>query len=191
MQSTLLRFKVYWLLIEHIKNPKMLTILTGKDNKILRTPASKVLHFDQKLEDTVEMMIDTMLNPEGQDVTGIGIAAPQVGISKQIIVVTLNVNHKKDPKVLVMINPEIIEASSTLSNYEEGCLSLPGAYGRVKRPAKVKIKWQNLDGNWCEKKLEKWDARIFLHEYDHLVGKLFIDYLESQEIARLTKQGHL
>ena len=169
----------------------MLTILTGKDNKILRTPASKVLHFDQTLEDTVEMMIDTMLNPEGQDVTGIGIAAPQVGISKQIIVVTLNVNHKKDPKVLVMINPEIIEASSTLSNYEEGCLSLPGAYGRVKRPAKVKIKLQNLDGNWCEKKLDKWDARIFLHEYDHLVGKLFIDYLESQEIARLTKQGHL
>jgi peptide deformylase len=169
----------------------MLTILTGRDNKILRTPASKVTHFDTRLADTVEMMIDTMLNPDGQDVTGIGIAAPQVGIAKNIIIVTLNLNNKKEPKVLAMINPEIIETSENFSNYEEGCLSLPGAYGRVKRPAKIKVKWQNVDGNWCEKKLDKWDARIFLHEYDHLIGKLFIDYLDEKEIARLTKQGHL
>jgi len=150
----------------------MLTILTGKDNKVLRTPAKTVTNFDDKLKDTVELMIDTMLNPDGQDVTGIGLAAPQVGIAQQIIIVTLNINSKKDPKILSMINPEILEVSESTTNYEEGCLSLPGAYGRVIRPAKVKVKWQNAEGNWCEKKFDGWDARIFLHEYDHLVGKM-------------------
>ncbi len=163
----------------------MLTILTGKDNKILRTPAKKVEVFDQKLADTVDMMIETMLNPDGQDVTGIGLAAPQVGIAQQIIIVTLNINHKKDPKIIVMINPEIIEQSESTTNYEEGCLSLPQAYGRVERPAKVKVKWQNVQGNWCEKKFDKWDARIFLHEYDHLIGKLFIDYLDETNRQKL------
>ncbi len=169
----------------------MLTILTGKNNKILRTPAAPVEVFDEKLADTVELMIQTMLNPEGQDVTGIGIAAPQVGIAQKIIVVTLNVNTKKEPKTIVMINPEILETSEVTSNYEEGCLSLPGAYGRVTRPAKVKVKWQNVQGNWCERKFDKWDARIFLHEYDHIQGKLFIDYLNDKEIAKLKDQGHL
>lgn len=166
----------------------MLTILTGKDNKILRTPAKKVDVFDEKLADTVDLMIDTMLNPDGQDVTGIGIAAPQVGISQQIIVLTLNVNTKKDGKLLVMVNPEILEQSESTSNYEEGCLSLPGVYGRIDRPAKVKVKWQNLKGNWCERKFDKWDARIFLHEYDHLIGKLFIDHLPESEVTQLTEK---
>jgi peptide deformylase len=169
----------------------MLTILTGKDNKILRTPAKKVAFFDEKLTDTVDLMIDTMLNPEGQDVTGIGLAAPQVGIAQNIIIVTLNVNAKKDPKIVVMINPEIIESSEATTNYEEGCLSLPGAYGRVTRPAKVKVKWQNEKGNWCERKFEKWDARIFLHEYDHLIGKLFIDYLSPEEVEKLKEKKKL
>ena len=163
----------------------MLTILTGKNNKILRTPATPVHSFDAKLADTIDMMIDTMLNPDGQDVTGIGLAAPQVGISQQIIIITLHVNTKKDPKIVVMINPEIIEESKTTSNYEEGCLSLPKAFGRVTRPAKVKVKWQNLEGNWCERKFDKWDARIFLHEYDHLIGKLFIDYLDDEALKKL------
>lgn len=169
----------------------MLTILTGKDNKILRTPASQVEHFDGKLQDTVDLMIDTMLNPDGQDVTGIGLAAPQVGISKQIIIITLNVNGKKESKIVSMINPEIVEISKFTSNYEEGCLSLPGAYGRVTRPAKVKVKWQNTQGNWCERKFDKWDARVLLHEYDHLVGKLFIDYLSDEEREILIKKGRI
>lgn len=169
----------------------MLTILTGQENKILRTPAHKVTVFDRKLADTTQRMIETMLNPDGQEVTGIGLAAPQVGISQQIIVVTLNVNTKKAPKVMVMINPEILEISDATTNYEEGCLSLPKAYGRVKRPAKIKIKWQNLQGNWCERKFDKWDARIFLHEFDHLNGKLFIDYLSPGERAILIAEGKL
>lgn len=169
----------------------MLTILTGPDNKILRTPAAPVTAFDDQLKDTVALMTETMLNPDGQDVTGIGLAAPQVGIGQQIILVTLNLTAKKGQKVVAMINPEIIETSSTTSAYEEGCLSLPGAYGRVTRPAKVKVRWQNLEGNVCERKFDKWDARIFLHEYDHLIGKLFIDYLPEKEVQKLKDQGKI
>ncbi len=167
----------------------MFTILTGENNKILRTPARKVTAFDQKLEDIVEMMVETMLKPDGQDVTGIGLAANQVGLLEQIAIITLNVNTNKNPKIVAMINPEILEVSESKSTYEEGCLSLPGWYGRVSRPAKVKVRWQNTKGHWCEKRLEKWDARIFLHEYDHLQGKLFTDYLTSEELDKIKKSN--
>ena len=154
----------------------MLTILEGKDNKILRSKAKPVTLFDQKLRDTVDVMTQTMISPQEEGVRGIGLAANQVGILEQIIIITFHVNTKKKQKIVSMINPQIISTSKTEIIYEEGCLSLPGVYGNVKRPISVKVKWQNPEGNWCEKKLEKWDARIFLHEYDHLQGILFIDY---------------
>lgn len=169
----------------------MLTILTGKDNKILRTPAQKVETFDDKLKDTVALMEETMRAPEGQDVTGIGLAAPQVGIGQQIILVTQNLESRKNQKIIVMINPEILEQSEATTTKEEGCLSLPGAYGRVTRPAKVKVCWQNLEGHTCERKFDKWDARIFLHEYDHLHGTLFIDYLSKDAYQKLVDQGKI
>ncbi len=158
----------------------MLTILTGSDNKILRSTAIPVTKFDQKLQDTADAMIDTMLNPEGLSVCGIGIAANQVGILEQIMIVTFNVETNKEPKIVAMINPEVVSFSKNEIVMEEGCLSLPQTYGKVSRPAKVHVRWQNLEGNWCEKKLDKWDARVFQHEYDHLHGKLFIDYLPTK-----------
>ena len=134
--------------------------------------------FDEKLKKTVDAMIATMLSPDQGDVTGIGLAANQVGLLDRIMIVTLNVNTKKDHKVVAMINPEIVWESEDKVVMEEGCLSLPKTFGKVIRPAKIKVKWQNVDGNVCEKKLASWDARIFQHEYDHLEGVLFIDYLK-------------
>ena len=154
-----------------------LDIITGKDESVLRAKALPVTEFDKDLETLVINMVETMLEPDnGEDVTGIGLAANQVNILKRIMIVTFNVNTRKKHKIVPMINPEILELSPSTIAYEEGCLSLPGQYGQVTRPAKVKARWQNLKGNWCEKRLEGWDARIFLHELDHLNGKLFIDY---------------
>ena len=82
-----------------------------------------------------------------------------------------------------VINPEIIEVSTKEVVLEEGCLSLPDIYEKISRPAKVKVKWQNQKGHWCERKFDKWDARVFLHEYDHLEGKLFTDYLTSSRLT--------
>lgn len=155
----------------------ILDIVTGQDNPVLRAKAKPVRKFDKDLEKLVDDMTETMLNPgQGEEVTGIGLAANQVGILQRVMIVTFNVHTKKKHKIVPMINPEILECGPAEVTYEEGCLSLPGKYGAVTRPAKVKVRWQNLEGNSCEKKLDGWDARIFLHEHDHLDGKLFIDY---------------
>jgi len=155
----------------------MLTIVTGKDQPILHTVCKTVEKFDDDLIDLLTDMEDTMLGDQEGGVSGIGLAANQVGIDARIMLVTFNVGQKKNMKVVPMINPEIIEVSEQKISMEEGCLSLPGQLGQVIRPAKIKARWQNAKGNWCEKKLNGWDARIFLHELDHLDGKLFIDYL--------------
>ena len=155
----------------------MFDIVTGEDQKILHTVCAPVTVFDERLESLVQEMIDTMTAPDPDtEVVGIGLAANQVNVNARVMLITLNVGTKKEHKVLPMINPEIIEMSPKKVWMEEGCLSLPGMFGRVERPSKVKVCWQNVEGNMCEKKFEAWDARIFLHEYDHLEGKLFIEY---------------
>jgi len=166
----------------------MLEIVTGEDQKILHTVCQPVEVFDEKLELLVQEMIETMTAPDPEtDVVGIGLAANQVNVDQRVILITLNVGTKKDHKVLAMINPEIVELSPQKVWLEEGCLSLPGMFGKVERPAKVKVRWQNTKGNWCEKKFENWDARIFLHEYDHLEGKLFIEYPLKDPSTQLQK----
>lgn len=163
----------------------MYDIVTGPDQPILRTVCKSVEKFDEHLENIVREMEETMLAPTGPDeVRGVGLAAPQVNIDMRIILVTLNVGTRKEQKVLPLINPEILELSDEKIKMEEGCLSLPQTFGKVTRPAKVKVRWQNLKGNWCEKKFDSWDARIFLHENDHLNGVLFTDYLDESEIER-------
>jgi len=155
----------------------ILDIVTGQSEVVLRAKAQPVEHFDADLQKFVDDMVETMLSPgQGDDVKGIGLAANQVGVLQRVMIVTFNVNTKKKHKIVPMINPEIVEYGKSEITYEEGCLSLPGEYGNVRRPAKIKARWQTPEGNWAEKKLDGWDARIFLHEYDHLDGKLFIDY---------------
>lgn len=163
----------------------MLSLETGTNNTILRTPCEKVTVFDDDLQKIIQDMTHTMLAPADNGVTGVGLAANQVGIGKRILLITLNVNTKKRQKVLPMINPEIVELSPSTEIMEEGCLSLPDVYAQVARPSKVKVRWHNEKGIVCERKFDKWDARIFLHEFDHLEGKLFVDYLPEKEKEEL------
>ena len=156
----------------------MLKIVTGDDKPILRKTIQAVTVFDEDLARTADEMIETMLAPmEDSDVVGIGLAANQVGIDKRMAIVTLNIDTKKKHKIVTMVNPEIIESTKQEVSMEEGCLSLPGESGKVSRPSKIKLKWQNINGNWSEKKFDGWDARVIQHEIDHLNGVLFTDYL--------------
>ncbi len=156
----------------------MFKIEIGTKNEILRTHCERVTVFDEKLENLIAEMEETMTAPDPDTgIKGVGLAANQVGKNIRLILITLNVNTKKKPKIIAMINPEILEKSAQTVEMEEGCLSLPGKFAKITRPAKIKVKWQNTAGNWCERKFDKWDARIFLHEYDHLEGVLFTDYL--------------
>ena len=148
--------------------------ITVYGDSILRKTIDSIPAVNDELIENIQDMFETMRNANG-----IGLSANQVGLNKKMFIVDLKgVEGYDDFKPLVVINPEIIEHSDDLVIMEEGCLSLPNVYGKVVRPSKVKVKWQNLAGNWCEKKLEDWDARIFLHEFDHLEGIMFTDYLK-------------
>ena len=155
----------------------MFSIETGVQNPILRATCKKVVKFDDELKAVVDEMKETMLHEDPETgIRGVGIAANQVGKDHRIMLISLNVGTKKDQKVVPMINPELLWESPQRVVMEEGCLSVPGQFADVARAARVKVRWQDLSGTWREKKFGQWDARIFLHELDHLEGKLFTDY---------------
>ncbi|MBR0672234.1 peptide deformylase [Neoroseomonas soli] len=108
---------------------------------------------------------------------GIGLAAPQVGELLRLVVIDLQKDEQQDPVVLV--NPEIVAASKELATREEGCLSLPGQYAEVTRPAVVKVRYQDLTGAKREIEGEGLMAACLQHEIDHLDGVLFVDYLST------------
>lgn len=101
---------------------------------------------------------------------GIGLAANQVGIDKRFFVLGI-----QEDECIKVINPEIVEFGDEIVEYEEGCLSIPGIYKKVKRPEKIKVKYYDEYGNLIEKELNGILSRAFQHEYDHIEGILFID----------------
>ena len=136
-------------------------------DEVLREKAKPVENFDQALEDTVRQMFVIM-----REKKGVGLAAPQVGISQRFFV-----TEAVDDKPRVFVNPEIIETSQETVKGEEGCLSLPGVWASVVRPYSVKVQAQDTTGKIFHLNAEGWLARIILHENDHLNGLLFVDRL--------------
>jgi peptide deformylase len=134
---------------------------------VLSQPGEPVTEFNDELRTLVADMFETMYAAQG-----IGLAAPQVGVSKRITVIDLSMG--KDPKdKLVLINPEVISSEGKLYE-EEGCLSFPEIREKVVRAAKVRIRAQNERGKWFEMDGEALLSRAFQHEIDHLDGVLFI-----------------
>jgi peptide deformylase len=144
---------------------------------VLRQTASPVEQFDADLRELAESMIQTMLAEKG-----IGLAAPQVNISKRMIV-ALQMKDFDDnaAQPLVLVNPVVVRVSKDMWSYEEGCLSIPGISASVVRPQDVDVKYQDLDGEFHAVSASGIFGRILLHEIDHLDGKLFIDYLSSAQ----------
>lgn len=141
-----------------------------KGDDILSKVCKPVVKFDKKLHILLDDMYETMQKHEG-----VGLAAPQIGILKRVVVIDVGEG------LIELINPEIIEESGS-QNGAEGCLSVPGVYGEVERPMHVKAKAQDRDGNWFEIEGEELLARAICHECEHLDGKLFTErvtkYLE-------------
>ena len=156
---------------------------------VLAKRGAPVTEFDDKLNTLVEEMFESMYAAQG-----IGLAAPQIGLSQRLTVI--DISFKKDPEAkIVLINPEIVEREGEQYE-EEGCLSLPEIREKVKRSAKVKVRAQNPDGEWFEMEGEELLARAFQHEIDHLDGVLFIDRLSRlkkdlivRKIKKLIKNG--
>ncbi|MZR62955.1 peptide deformylase [Alcanivorax sp. DP30] len=146
----------------------------------LRTVAKPVEKVDDELRKLIDDMFETMY-----DAPGIGLAATQVNVHKRVIVMDLS-DDKNEPRVF--INPEITPLTQDLAPYEEGCLSVPGFYEKVKRPARVKIKALDRDGNVFEEEADELLATCIQHEIDHLEGKLFVDYVSRLKRDRIKKK---
>jgi peptide deformylase len=147
-------------------------------DQVLRETAEPVEKIDQSVKDLVAQLIATLKNAHG-----LGLAAPQIGASRRIFIIDLSALDLSE-SVRVFINPEIIESSGEVV-MEEGCLSFPGIYQKISRPEKIKVKALDLDGKEFTLEAEGMLARAIQHEYDHLEGKLFIDYLSSLSLTLL------
>ncbi|HBT51641.1 MAG TPA: peptide deformylase [Petrotoga sp.] len=148
---------------------------------VLRKRAKKVESFDENLKDIVDEMFSTMYLYDG-----VGLAAPQVGISLRFFIMDSREENEKGKKVV--INPEIIEFLGEEISSEEGCLSIPDIFEDVVRAEGVKVRYQDLSGKVIEEELHGYQARIFQHETDHLEGILFTDKLPIVKKARLKKE---
>ena len=154
--------------------------LTKLGEDILR---QKAVPFEmEEINDDLRAFIDEMFDTMNE-ANGVGLAGPQAGISKRIFVVVADDEVRR-----VFINPQIISTSSELSDYDEGCLSVPGVYETVQRPAKVSVQAYNENGKLFTLDADGLLARIIQHEYDHLEGMLFIDRVSSEFAEKTTEQ---
>jgi peptide deformylase len=139
-------------------------------DKVLRNKGETVKEFGPELKPLFKQMEETMI-----DAKGVGLAAPQIGIPKQIAI--MNPEPDDDTKLIRMINPRIVAASNETERLEEGCLSVPGVRGDVVRASEVTVRYQDENGKERTLHAEGMLARIIQHELDHLNGVLFIDRL--------------
>ncbi|MDC1229094.1 peptide deformylase, partial [Octadecabacter sp.] len=158
------------------------TILLHPDPR-LKAVCDPVDAFDKDLRALADDMLETMY-----DAPGIGLAAPQVGVMNRMLVMDCVKDDLAAAEPMVLINPRVIDASTDLNVYDEGCLSIPDQYAEVERPARVKVEWSDLDGKTVQKEFDGLWATCVQHEIDHLNGKLFIDYLKPLKRQMITRK---
>ncbi len=166
--------------------------LGSPQDAVLRRRAHKVTVFDDKLRRLIDDMAETMINAPG-----VGLAAPQVGVSQRIIVVRLPDDEESRQEygdqagvLYKVVNPEIARASEEMVDGAEACLSIPGYFGTVSRHVAVTVKGQDPYGKKIRIKATDWLARVFQHEIDHLEGVLFLDRAsEIWEASNLEKSA--
>ena len=149
----------------------------------LKTAARPVERVTPEIRQLADDMLATMY-----DAPGIGLAAPQVGVMARIFVMDCVKGEDAPPRPMVLINPEITWTSDETATYEEGCLSIPEQYAEVTRPAEVRMRWMDLDGQTQEERFDGLWATCAQHEFDHLNGRLFIDYLGPIKRQLITRR---
>ena len=169
---------------EAVDNPPLEIFKLGSET--LRTEAKRISKVDNQIRNLAKDMLQSMYSAKG-----IGLAGPQVGISKELLVIDINFEDSA-AEPLILINPEITAFGSTLNTYEEGCLSIPGVYLNVVRPSTIKLKFRDEMGRPRKMNADGLLARCIQHEVDHLKGILFVDRVTSQEELKkeLQKEGY-
>ncbi len=149
---------------------------------VLRKRAADVTEFGTPLKALADRMYDIMA-----DAVGIGLAAPQIGLSMRFLVVGIPEDDSDDMALYAFANPRILEQDGRCV-MEEGCLSIPEIREEVERPARIRLAWQDLDGVAREAWFEDLEARVILHEMDHLDGVLFTDRISPARKATLKRR---
>jgi len=154
-------------------------------DRVLRQPAKRIAKVDASVRQLAKEMLQTMYSANG-----IGLAAPQVGINKQLIVIDCQPDNHTTPP-LILINPQIISYGSEIAACEEGCLSIPGVYLDVLRPTTIEVAFKDEQGRVQKIKANELLARAIQHEMDHLNGVMFVDRVENglALTEELTKYG--
>jgi len=149
----------------------------------LKKKAEAVTDITDDLRRLSDDMLETMY-----DAPGIGLAAPQLGVPKRLLVMDCVKEEGAAPRPMVLLNPVVTWTSEETNTYEEGCLSIPDQYADVTRPAEVEVGWLGLDGEMHSEKFGGLWATCVQHEIDHLDGKLFIDYLTALKRQLITRR---
>jgi peptide deformylase len=149
----------------------------------LKKVADPVPEISDEIRRLADDMLETMY-----DAPGIGLAAPQVGVNRRLLVMDCVKEEGAAARPMVLINPEITWESEALNTYEEGCLSIPEQYADVTRPAEVEVAWTGLDGKRHQERFDKLWATCVQHEIDHLNGTLFIDHLTMLKRQLITRK---
>ena len=160
--------------------------IVTKEDSILHKVCREQVKFDSRLHQLLDDMAETLENANG-----VGLAAPQVGILRRVVlVIETNVEDEDDEEILELINPVIVSSEGEQTG-AEGCLSIPNEFGIVQRPDYVKVRAQDRHGEWFEVEGRGLTARAFCHEIDHLDGVLFIDkairMLSPEELEQQAK----
>lgn len=159
----------------------LLDIITIPD-PLLKTVSAPIGDIDTGVRKLADNMLETMY-----EAPGIGLAAIQVAVPRRMLV--MDIARKDEPKApMVLINPEVVAASQDFSVYEEGCLSIPEYYEEVERPARVRVRFSDIDGKVQEMDCEGLLATCVQHEIDHLNGILFIDHISRLKRERVWKK---
>lgn len=153
--------------------------LTLYPDPVLRRVAADVPAFDDTLRATVRAMFELMYRSNG-----VGLAAPQVGLERRILVLNPSGDAAQPEQELALVNARILERSGPVSVYEEGCLSFPQIYAEVKRPELCKVAAFAPDGTPIERQFDGFTSRVVQHEYDHLEGVLLVDRMSPADKQR-------
>mgnify|MGYP003333742304 CR=1 FL=1 len=159
-------------------DPKTFDVVLFPD-PVLRRETEEITAFDDELKGVVEAMFERMFESQG-----VGLAAPQVGLSMRLFVLNDEGDRDKPERNLALINPTIKSFGGKKTRHEEGCLSLPGVHADITRPEKCVVHHFDVEGNEVEKEYDGFVARIIQHEYDHLQGVLLVDRMTPSDKLR-------
>lgn len=170
----------------------MIRKLVTIPNSILRNKSRRIGFVDDAIREMASDMVQTTLDWDHDSEIGAALAAVQIGEPIKLTVVRNDFEDRKNHDFTSLVNPEIVKHNQDKVSDVEGCLSVPGIYGKVKRYTKIKVKAQDLEGNEVRMSLEGFPARVLQHEIDHMEGVIFLDHIKSaKDLYAMDENGNL